>query len=117
MKLVKLSAIALSASLVACASTQKTEAPKVDDKKAAMLLRMEKMRAAKGKNKNLPAVEKVTSVPVAKEEKMVSAASSSGEIGKQSISQHEQRLFWRKKLGLDLPVFYFSISTGWFTKI
>lgn len=44
-------------------------------------------------------------------EKMVSAASSSGEIGKQSISQHEQRLFWRKKLGLDLPVFYFSIST------
>lgn len=44
-------------------------------------------------------------------EKMVSAASSSGELGKQSISQHEQRLFWRKKLGLDLPVFYFSIST------
>lgn len=44
-------------------------------------------------------------------EKMVTAASSSGEIGKQSISQQEQRMFWRKKLGLDLPVFYFSISS------
>ncbi|MBK6834696.1 MAG: ABC transporter permease [Bacteroidetes bacterium] len=44
-------------------------------------------------------------------EKMVSAASSSGELGKQSISQQEQKLFWRKKLGLDLPVFYFSISS------
>jgi len=44
-------------------------------------------------------------------EKMVSAASSSGEMGKQSISQQEQKMFWRKKLGLDLPVFYFSISS------
>jgi ABC-type dipeptide/oligopeptide/nickel transport system permease component len=44
-------------------------------------------------------------------EKMVSAASSSGEMGKQSISQQEQKIFWRKKLGLDLPVFYFSISS------
>jgi DNA-binding CsgD family transcriptional regulator len=47
---------------------------KEDMKKADMLLRMEKARAAKGKNKNLQVSEKVASVPVAKEEKMVSAA-------------------------------------------
>lgn len=38
-------------------TVQKIEEPKVDEKKAAMLLRMEKMRAAKGKSKNKPKSE------------------------------------------------------------
>jgi len=38
-------------------TVQKIEEPKVDEKKAAMLLRMEKMREAKGKSKNKPKSE------------------------------------------------------------
>lgn len=44
-------------------------------------------------------------------ERMVTSASSGGEIGTQSISQQQDKIFWRKKLGLDLPVFYFSITS------
>jgi DNA-binding CsgD family transcriptional regulator len=51
------------------AISSKKENVKIDEKKAAMILRMEKARAAKIKNKNLAAVEKVSSVPVAQEEK------------------------------------------------
>lgn len=43
-------------------------------------------------------------------ERMVVAASTSGDIGSQSVSQIEQKNYWRKKLGLNLPVFYFSLS-------
>ena len=71
--------------------TQKTEEPKVDDKKATMLLRMEKMRAAKGKNKNLPTVEKVASAPVAKEEKIVSAAQTVTETDFDALSRIAKR--------------------------
>jgi transposase len=53
--------------------TDKKVDAKVDTKKTAMLLRMEKMRAAKGKNKNLPKVEKVVSVPVLKAKNVTSA--------------------------------------------
>lgn len=42
-------------------------------------------------------------------ERMVTAASSGGEVG-QSASAQEQKMFWKRKLGLDLPVFYFSLS-------
>jgi len=44
-------------------------------------------------------------------ERMVSAAQSGGEIGTQSVSQVQDKIFWRKKLGLDLPVFYFSLTS------
>lgn len=44
-------------------------------------------------------------------ERMVVAAQSGGEVGSQTINQVEQKKFWRKKLGLDLPVFYVSISS------
>jgi peptide/nickel transport system permease protein len=44
-------------------------------------------------------------------ERMVSSAHTGGELGTQSLSQMEDKLFWRKKLGLDLPVFYFSITS------
>ena len=64
---------------------------KVNDKKAAMLLRMEKMRAAKGKNKNLPAVEKVASVPVVKEEKMVSPTQAVTETDFDALSRIAKR--------------------------
>ncbi len=43
-------------------------------------------------------------------ERMVTSAQSSGDISSQSVSQIEQKAFWRKKLGLDLPVFYVSLS-------
>jgi peptide/nickel transport system permease protein len=43
-------------------------------------------------------------------EKLVTAVSSTGDLSAQSISMREQKLLWRKKLGLDLPVFYFSVS-------
>src|SRR6266496_2309362 len=43
-------------------------------------------------------------------ERMMTAATSSGEIGTNSISQIENKKFWQKKLGLDLPVFYFSLT-------
>jgi peptide/nickel transport system permease protein len=44
-------------------------------------------------------------------ERMVVAAQSGGEVGSQTINQMEQRREWRQKLGLDLPVFYFSLSS------
>jgi peptide/nickel transport system permease protein len=44
-------------------------------------------------------------------ERMVVAAQSGGEIGSQTVSQIEQKRFWRKKLGLDLPVFYVAIRS------
>ena len=43
-------------------------------------------------------------------DRMVTAAQSDGSIGSQSVSQIEERTKWRKKLGLDLPVFYFALS-------
>jgi peptide/nickel transport system permease protein len=44
-------------------------------------------------------------------ERMVVAAQSGGEVGSQTINQIEQKKFWRKKLGLDLPVFYISLTS------
>lgn len=44
-------------------------------------------------------------------ERMVVAAQAGGEVGTQSANQAEQKRFWKRKLGLDLPVFYFSISS------
>lgn len=70
---------------------QKTEAPKVDEKKAAMLLRMEKMRDAKSKNKSLPPEEKVASAPVAKEEKMVHVAKSTTETDFDTLARIAKR--------------------------
>jgi peptide/nickel transport system permease protein len=43
-------------------------------------------------------------------ERLMTAASSVGEVGTQSASQQEQKTYWKKKLGLDLPVFYFSLT-------
>lgn len=45
-------------------------------------------------------------------ERMVSAAESGGEISSQTRNQQEQTRFWRQKLGLDLPVFYISLTTS-----
>jgi peptide/nickel transport system permease protein len=42
---------------------------------------------------------------------MVVAAQSGGEVGSQTVNQIEQKKFWRKKLGLDLPIFYFSLTS------
>lgn len=44
-------------------------------------------------------------------ERMVVAAQSGGEVGSQTVNQVEQKKFWRKKLGLDLPIFYISLSS------
>jgi peptide/nickel transport system permease protein len=44
-------------------------------------------------------------------ERMVSSAQSGGELGTQNLSQIQEKIYWRKKLGLDLPVFYFSVSS------
>ena len=44
-------------------------------------------------------------------ERMVVAAQAGGEIGSQSANQVEQKKFWSKKLGLDLPIFYVSLNT------
>lgn len=44
-------------------------------------------------------------------ERMVVAAQSGGEIGSQTANQIEQKKFWSRKLGLDLPIFYFSLNT------
>ncbi len=43
-------------------------------------------------------------------EPMMTAAGSGGEIGSQSQSQMEQKKYWKQKLGLDLPIFYFSLE-------
>ncbi len=44
-------------------------------------------------------------------ERMVSAAQNGGEVSTQSANLLEQKIFWRKKLGLDLPVFYVSLTS------
>ncbi len=44
-------------------------------------------------------------------ERMVVAAQSGGEIGTQSANQLQQKKFWSKKLGLDLPIFYVSLNS------
>ncbi len=44
-------------------------------------------------------------------ERMMVAAQSGGEVSSQSINSIEQRKYWSHKLGLDLPVFYFSLSS------
>ncbi|MFC2176184.1 ABC transporter permease [Bacteroidota bacterium] len=44
-------------------------------------------------------------------ERMVVAAQAGGEVGSQSANQLEQKKFWSKKLGLDLPIFYFSLNS------
>jgi peptide/nickel transport system permease protein len=44
-------------------------------------------------------------------ERMVSATESGGEISSHTRNQEEQIKFWAKKLGLDLPVFYISLTT------
>ncbi len=44
-------------------------------------------------------------------ERMMTASQSSGDISTQSIAQQEQRAYWTHRLGLDLPVFYFSIRS------
>lgn len=44
-------------------------------------------------------------------ERMVSSAQSGGEMSSQSFSQQQDKIFWRHKLGLDLPVFYFSLTS------
>jgi peptide/nickel transport system permease protein len=44
-------------------------------------------------------------------ERMVSAAESGGEVSSQTKNQEEQTKFWTKKLGLDLPVFYVSLTS------
>ncbi|HMT29385.1 MAG TPA: ABC transporter permease [Bacteroidia bacterium] len=42
-------------------------------------------------------------------ERMISVSAGDG-ISTQSHNQYEQEKYWRKKLGLDLPVFYFSLT-------
>ena len=44
-------------------------------------------------------------------ERMVVAAQSGGEVGSQTANQVQQKQFWNRKLGLDLPIFYFSLSS------
>lgn len=44
-------------------------------------------------------------------ERMVVAAQGGGEIGSQTANQVEQKIYWNKKLGLDLPIFYVSLNT------
>lgn len=42
-------------------------------------------------------------------ERMISTPESAGEISSQTINQQEQKKYWNEKLGLDLPIFYFSL--------
>lgn len=44
-------------------------------------------------------------------ERMVQSVSAGGDMGAQSVSIIEQKKEWRAKLGLDLPVFYFSLTS------
>lgn len=44
-------------------------------------------------------------------ERMVSAAESGDAVSTQSRNQQEQSKYWTHKLGLDLPVFYLSLSS------
>lgn len=43
-------------------------------------------------------------------EKMMTAATGNGDLASQHSSLNQQKKIWRKKLGLDLPVFYFTVS-------
>lgn len=45
------------------------------------------------------------------EERMVTSAQGNGETGAQSLGQIQEKKLWRTKLGLDLPVFYFSLTS------
>ncbi len=45
------------------------------------------------------------------EERMVTSAQGNGETGAQSLGQIQEKKRWRTKLGLDLPVFYFSLTS------
>ncbi|MDQ3047450.1 MAG: ABC transporter permease [Bacteroidota bacterium] len=44
-------------------------------------------------------------------ERMVSAAQSGGAMGTQTANLQQAKKEWREKLGLDLPVFYFSLTS------
>ncbi|OFY65390.1 MAG: hypothetical protein A3H98_11210 [Bacteroidetes bacterium RIFCSPLOWO2_02_FULL_36_8] len=44
-------------------------------------------------------------------ERMISVAQNSGDISSENNNLENQKKFWREKLGLDLPVFYFSVGT------
>lgn len=44
-------------------------------------------------------------------ERMVVAAQNGGEIGSESVNRLEQKMYWSKKLGLDLPIFYISLTS------
>ncbi len=44
-------------------------------------------------------------------ERMVTASQNESETGSPTKNQQEQKKYWRTKLGLDLPVFYFSLSS------
>ena len=44
-------------------------------------------------------------------EKLVSSATQTGDLASNNSAQKEQKLFWRKKLGLNLPVFYVEVSS------
>lgn len=45
-------------------------------------------------------------------DRMVSAQENGGEFQAQSANTQKEKDRWRKKLGLDLPVFYFSFSNA-----
>jgi peptide/nickel transport system permease protein len=45
-------------------------------------------------------------------DRMVSAQENSGEMSSQSVNTAREKERWRKKLGLDLPVFYFSVTNA-----
>jgi peptide/nickel transport system permease protein len=53
----------------------------------------------------------LTSAPGDPVERMMTAAQSTGDISTQSVAQQEQRIYWTHRLGLDLPVFYFSMHS------
>jgi peptide/nickel transport system permease protein len=44
-------------------------------------------------------------------ERMVTSVQGNGDVNAQSVSQIEEKKRWRAKLGLDLPVFYFSLTS------
>ena len=44
-------------------------------------------------------------------ERMITSVQGNGDVNAQSVSQIEEKKRWRAKLGLDLPVFYFSLTS------
>ena len=48
--------------------------------------------------------------PVDPIEKLARSAENEGEAGSSSVATKQIKQEWRKKLGLDLPIFYFSIT-------